>query len=39
MRIHARSTFEEHYTAEKNYSELMEIYQNAICDFRGQMES
>ena len=39
MRIHARSTFEEHYTAEKNYSELMEIYQNAICDFRGQRVS
>ena len=39
MRIQARSTFEEHYTAEKNYSELMEIYQNAICDFRGQRAS
>ena len=35
MRIHARSTFEEHYTAEKNYSELMEIYQSAICDSRS----
>jgi hypothetical protein len=39
MRIQARSTFEEHYTAEKNYLELMEIYQNAICDFRGQRAS
>lgn len=39
MRIHARSSFEAHYTAEKNYSELMEIYQSAICDFRGQRMS
>jgi glycosyltransferase involved in cell wall biosynthesis len=37
MRIHARSAFEEHYTAEKNYSKLMEIYQSAICDFRGPL--
>jgi glycosyltransferase involved in cell wall biosynthesis len=37
MRIHARSAFEEHYTAEKNYSKLMEIYQSAICDFKGSL--
>jgi len=35
MRIYARSAFEEHYTAEKNYSKLMEIYQSAICDSRS----
>ncbi len=34
MRQQARSTFEEHYTAESNYMKLMEIYQNAIGDFR-----
>ena len=35
MRKQARSVFEEHYTAETNYLQLMEIYQNTICDFRG----
>jgi glycosyltransferase involved in cell wall biosynthesis len=39
MRIHARTAFEEHYTAEINYSQLMEIYQSTICDFRGQRAS
>ena len=36
MRINARSTFEEHYTAEKNYSKLMEIYQSAIRDLEDR---
>jgi glycosyltransferase involved in cell wall biosynthesis len=39
MRVHARTAFEERYTAEINYSQLMEIYQGAICDFRGQKAS
>jgi glycosyltransferase involved in cell wall biosynthesis len=33
MRRHARAMFDNHYTAEKNYIQLMNIYQNAIEDF------
>ena len=36
MRIYARAAFEERYTAKINYFQLMEIYQSAIGDFRGQ---
>lgn len=39
MRIHARAAFEERYTAKINYSQLMEIYQSALGDFRGQKAS
>jgi glycosyltransferase involved in cell wall biosynthesis len=39
MRIQARAAFEERYTAKINYSQLMEIYQSAIDDFRGQKVS
>jgi glycosyltransferase involved in cell wall biosynthesis len=39
MRMHARTAFEERYTSEINYSQLMEIYQGALCDFRERKAS
>ncbi len=33
MRRHARAMFDNNYTAEKNYTQLMGIYQSAIEDF------
>jgi len=33
MRQKARALFEEKYTADRNYSHLMEIYERALHDF------